>query len=506
MKLNRVCKCMAIVFFCVLLCGQMLSCGKKTDFSIDQFERGQEKKERIYTFDAEDRSAAAQYDAQKLKAFAEWVRGITVEYGYEEFFDYSAAMQGIYVDHAVEQHRFCALDESGKLTKEYLCEIVKENTSRYLEDSRDDLIRPIEDEALLLRFCEIIVESTNEALQKVPSIDRARVLCNLGNLKIVERAAATDLAAVEPGMVLHVNRNMANMYSIMSKNGMYFTMVHETMHILQFGCTCEQIPNCKRRCGLAHAYIGQGQDFSDWTWLAEASAEQMAALLLDQAPKTYRNMVGYLLTMDLCTMLQKNVPANYAETLSFGYDPEPLFDLFGCSNETERQELYHAMYALEMIQQEPQDFKDAFAKLYGKEFADETAADFKYRIKRPVVLTFAKRFYENLAATVAEEALTENDILFLLTLLDSTLNYHINFGSENEAEYNAEFEARYRALRDAFFDCFSGIDEADYAAYTAKGENGRLCAGMQWLPNEKQRFLTDKYEGLAKEYKFLSQP
>ncbi len=166
----------------------------------------------------------------------------------------------------------------------------------------------------------------------------------------------------------------------------------------------------------------------------------------------------------------------------------------------------YAMYALEMIQQEPQDFKDAFAKLYGKEFADETAADFKYRIKRPVVLTFAKRFYENLAATVAEEALTENDILFLLTLLDSTLNYHINFGSENEAEYNAEFEARYRALRDAFFDCFSGIDEADYAAYTAKGENGRLCAGMQWLPTEKQRFLTDKYEGLTKEYKFLSQP
>lgn len=121
-------------------------------------------------------------------------------------------------------------------------------------------------------------------------------------------------------------------------------------------------------------------------------------------------------------------------------------------------------------------------------------------------MTFVKRFYENSAETVAEEALTENDILFLLTLFDSTLNYHINFGSETEAEYNAEFETEYRVLRDAFFDCFSGIDEADYAAYTAKGENGRLCAGMQWLPTEKQRFLTDKYEGLTKEYKFLSQP
>ena len=89
-------------------------------------------------------------------------------------------------------------------------------------------------------------------------------------------------------------------------------------------------------------------------------------------------------------------------------------------------------------------------------------------------MTFVKRFYENSAETVAEEALTENDILFLLTLFDSTLNYHINFGSETEAEYNAEFEAQYRVLRDAFFDCFSGIDEADYAAYTAQGENGRL--------------------------------
>lgn len=138
--------------------------------------------------------------------------------------------------------------------------------------------------------------------------------------------------------------------------------------------------------------------------------------------------------------------------------------------------------------------------------ANKTAADFKYRNKRPVILTFVKRFYENSAETVAEEALTENDILFLLTLFDSTLNYHINFGSETEAEYNAEFETQYRVLRDAFFDCFSGIDEADYAVYTAKGENGRLCAGMQWLPTEKQRFLTDKYEGLTKEYKFLSQP
>ncbi len=76
------------------------------------------------------------------------------------------------------------------------------------------------------------------------------------------------------------------------------------------------------------------------------------------------------------------------------------FDLFGCENDKEREEIYHLMYALEIMQMQPDDVKTAYKDIYGIEWSDTVEDDVVNKVKRPVVMTLTKNFYRDLAEAV----------------------------------------------------------------------------------------------------------
>lgn len=483
------------------VCITFSSCGKKSGFSEESLAVRENTLTHSYTFDSDNSSRELSFDTDMLNNFVSAVKALNIDYGYDEMFNYQKAMEGMNADFTVERHKNSALDENGILTKEHLLEIVNKNTADYLNSVATGIIHKIDDRDFLLRICEIIVQATNDILNQYPEIDKARVYCNLGNLKIVEKKSALDFAAVEPGMILHLNGNTAQIADIMEGKSMYSVIVHETMHIIQYGCSCEPDKSCIRRCGFARAHSEWEQDYSDWMWLEEASAERMACLYSDVQPMTYENMVKYLTTLDFVTMLQNDVPADYLEVLSFFGDSNKLFELFGCENERDRKEIYRLIYALEMMQMKPDDVKDAYKKNYGVELSDSVADDFNLKIKRPILQTATKLFYINLAHTVLSGALSENDLFFLINLYESTLNYHLCFDMEKYDSYNAEFLKWYKQIKESFWPCFSNADENEYATYNIIKAGSILNAGMNRLDSGKKIFLADKYQAVEKAYK-----
>jgi len=479
-----------------------LACKEETSLSLDDLKKPEGTVTTAYSFQAEDTSGELLFDENKLQEFQTLLTSTRVEYGYEELFDYEKALWGIQVDHTVSEHRYSALDSDGKLTKEHLLEVVKANNVAYLSKNTS-LLKKLDDE-YLLRICEILVEVTNDTLEKYPDIDRDRVYCNLGYLKVIEKGGALDFAAVEAGMVLHVNRNMAKLVGATTSGSMYQVLVHEAMHIIQYGCSCEEIEGCIRRCGLAHAYSStiMEQDYSDWIWLAEGSAERMASLYAGVEPMTYTNYVNYIASLNLATVLQPDVPANYVETLYFYSDLDRLFTLFGATTEEEKQEIYQMIYALEIMQSEPGDVKEAYKKHYGTEWSDQIRDEVNNTVKRPIVQTLTKCFLNHLAEAIRSNSISKNDFLFLLNLYESTINYHLRLDNENHDQYNGEFVAWYGSLQSALFASLENVTAEDYEQYVSDDGAAVIHAGMNWLDEQKQSFLISRFEANRCEYKF----
>lgn len=480
----------------------LCACKDEIDFSINDLDAHQNTIVSTFSFNANDESDSATLVNDRIKDFQEMLSGTSVEYGYNELFDYQKALAGMMVDHSVVEHKYSVLNAEGKLTKELLFDIVRKNNVDYLKN-QTSLLSDIEDDDFLMRICEIIVDTTNHFLEKYPDINKNRVYCNLGYLKIIEKKSALDFAAVEPGMILHINRNTAQMVDLFTSLNMYSVLVHETMHILQYGCQCELYNGCQRRCGIAHSYPNQEQDYSDWIWLAEGSAERLASLYANVEPMTYKILVNYILTLDLATMFRNDIPANYIETICFYPDVDKIFSLFNANTEAEKYEIYQMIYALEMMQNEPNDVKDAYKKYYGTEWTDEIRDDLNNKVRRPIVMTLTKTFYINLSNVITKNKVSKNDVLFLMNLFDSTINYHLRFDQPDYDSYNAEFVTWYKTVQSKFLGLFDNISIDDYKSYNAKSNDTTINASMKWFDDNKKEFLVEKFEDHFCDFKFL---
>ncbi len=478
----------------------LCSCGSSNQLTLSEFQPKENTEEKEFVISEAEEAVTLAYDEEKLQDLQAAIKSYTVEYGYDELFCYEKAMQGAYVDSSVTEHEYSALDTEGLLTKENLYELVLKNNEVYLETAMKSIVKEL-DRKIILQICEIIVDVVNHMLEEYPDIDKERVYCNLGNLKIVEKVSALDYGAIEPGMVLHVNRNTAALLERNDNANMYNVIVHETMHILQFGCSCEQIEGCERRFGPSHAYIGWEQEYADWTWLGEGSAERMACLYMGAEPMTYLNHINYILTCDLVNVLRDDVPANYIESLYFYDDADKLFYALDAETEEEKQEAYKLIYSLELMQMEPQDLTEAYERIYGIEWTEEESGDVFNKIKRPILKTITKKFFDNLAEVIMTKEITKNDLMFLLNLYESTMNQHLHLDNAEYNQYNAEFVTWYREYRKMLFDTFENLSLAEYREYVAGDGVNAINATMEWVSSEKKELLVEKYVAHQCKYK-----
>lgn len=429
---------------------------------------------------------------------------LQVDYPYAHMYQLEEVKKRLNFDASVQQHRYSALDETGILTSTHLLQLVKENNKAFMANEPFGY-KTVEDD-YIAELCDFIVQVINTMQQKYPNVDWDRVYCNLGHLKILYDVGMLDYAQVSEEIVLSINKNNTEIIlNLKGPDGFTRVLTHEIMHIMQIGCTCEEIAYCGRRAGIAVYWDDFSLNTTDWTWLVEGSAERHMCTLTGGEAVSYQFKMDYLCSLTMSVLLRDSVKADTMETLCFYSDPALLFQAFGCETQSQQDELLNMMITLQILQMQPKNFHIQYKEKTGVDLtADEDAMNqFSYALKPAACTTLAKEFYENLIPFLQNNPLPCNDLFFLMNLFEGHLNQHLTYTNASKTEINQPFIRSYCTMRDTLFAALAadnpGVDVAAlYTAYniTASGEK-LLNAQLAMLPAEKLAFLAERAQWQA---------
>ena len=114
-----------------------------------------------------------------------------------------------------------------------------------------------------------------------------------------------------------------------------------------------------------------------------------------KTPLVYKNMVGYLNTLNLITLLRPDCGADSIAAGQLSCDPDRIYEIFGAADSEEKQEIAEMLYSICYIQNEREDFEQAYEKKYGS--IQDRRNIVKREMKQSVAKTMTKYFYRNLA-------------------------------------------------------------------------------------------------------------
>ena len=502
MKLSRFYRVFALLLTVCLLTG-LCACSDAPRQQLPEFSTDfPESEPNPYTLAPLD-SEILYLSPETLQAVLS-VTGELTDYPYADLYGLEAVKARLQFDATVETHQFSALDASGNLTGENLTRLVKVNNDQFMAD------KPFGYEAVsdsdILKISNFVVDIVSRMLKSHPEIDPNRIYCNLGNLKILCKTGMLSYAQVNEKMVLCLSGTSANIANVLEGEvGYSRILVHEIMHILQMGCTCEEIENCSRRAGICCYYEDDTLNFADWTWMVEGSAERHMCKLTGSEAVSYQYKMDYLCSMTMAILLRPEVDADTMENLCFQSDPELLFQAFGCETQLQRDELIRLMITMQILQMQPEAFYYEYQQKTGIDLKadEETQNQFSYSLKPAVCITLAKEFYENLADYMTKNYVSANDLFFLMHLFEGHLNLHLDYGKQEKAQYNKPFMDFYGQLRDTFLTGLQGDNpqldiQGLYDSYNILSDGVHALNG-DWsgLPDEKREFLLERAQWQA---------
>lgn len=478
----------------VLLCTSCSS-GQKARPSLNTDFR---EKENPFTF-RETSTEPILFSEDAAESLKKAVSAVEAVYPYEDLYELEEVKKRLNFSVSVEKHAFSALNASGELDGDHLASLVKANSDAFL-DTKPFGYKRVEDE-YLGELCTFIVRVVSAMREKYPDLDWERVFCNLGNLKIAYDKGSLNYAQVSDEMILGINENNTHIVEVMEgADGFSRVLTHETMHILQMGCSCEDLGEGSRRAGICVYWDDFTLNTADWTWMVEGAAERNMCKLTGGDAVTYQYKMDYLCSLTYSVLLRPQVQADTLDLLCFYDDPELFFTAFGATEEQEREELIKMMITLQILQIQPNAFHTVYKEKTGVDLkADEDAMNaFSYALKPGICTTLAKEFYSNLASFLQENDVSRGDLFCLLALFEGHLNQHLRFSDESKAEINKPFFTAYAAMRTALFDLLKKENgeadfEALYAAYDlTEGGGSTLNATLGSLPEEKREFLLER--------------
>lgn len=497
MKSYRFSSMLALVLaVAVLVCG----CGGKPESRPDltAYTAG---RQLAYTFGAGP-SGTVSLSPAGAQAVLATVEAQRPTYAYTELYQLEEVKSRLDFTVAVEHHARDARNGAGVLDAAHLAGLVAANNAAYM--AQEPFGYKVVEQDYVEEICAFLVEVVEAMLARYPTIDRERIYCNLGHLKILYDVGSLSYAQVTHDLVLALSAtNNKILTGLKGEDGFSRVMTHETMHLLQIGCPCEQIERAGRRCGICIYWEDFTLNFADWGWFFEGSAERNMCNLTGKDAITYQYKMDYLCSFTLSVLLRDGVAADTMETLCFQSDPEQLFAAFGCENEAQREELLNMMITMEVLQMQPEEFFLQYEKRYGSDPREDEEGfnQFLYGLKPAVCLSLAREFYTNLTAFLQENPLPENDLFFLLSCFEGQINQHLTYAAESKAAVNAPFLDGYRAMRDALFAELTAQDGPDvaarYAAYSLMAWEGVLNATLSALPQAKRDFLAERAEWMA---------
>ena len=419
----------------------------------------------------------------------------------EKMFELEEVKTKTAIDFGVEKHDKSIADSNGNIDISAFAAAVAVNNESYLENKVFGLENLEENE--IFKICEVIVATVEKAKEKYPELDWNKVYCTLADLKILMKTGLLSFAQVDKERVLSVNPFTASISEMRDGKNSYFNvLVHETVHMIQIGCPCEEKQHemISRRCGLSCFWDDFSANTADWPWLIEGSAEYFMSKLTGISPRTYKFKVGYINSYTMSAILNDNVNVDDMAKLCFSNDINDLYNVFSCETQEEKDNFLRLLITTQMLQ----DDSDAFAGRYKDAFgidisqSDDADAEFRYSVKPTICISFAKEFYENLTALLNNKEIPLNDVFFLINIFESHINTHLKYTSSDNYKYNKIFVSKYLTVRDAFFDRLgktNGISDCEekYLSYEMFDETTlKINASISFLSEEKRDFFSER--------------
>ena len=446
------------------------------------------KPEGMYSLSAQQ-GIAVSVDPEQAQQFLASLEEITVTYPEEELFQLPEVMHRLEISLQVDAHTDTSSDvwDAQKLTQRILS-----NNEAYLQAHTFGFESTLRDK--VYELCTLILNSTEKIFSLCPEMDRERIGCVLWNMKILNKPGMLAFAQVNNDRVLCISDNSASILeNLQGEGAMEKVLVHETMHLLQIGCPCENAEGLDRRAGVCVAWKDFSVATTDWTWLVEASAERNMCDLLQTEPTTYEYLLRYLTLFDLA-LLPGTAEETTLQQLSFYADVERLFSLFP---DLSREDLVGLMIATQLEAVEPKGFLDAYAQARGVALdADpEVESAFYLGLREGICRMLTRVFYGNLLSWVESGSVTQEDVCLMISLFEGQVNSLIKFTRAENQEPYGEFLTEAKNLRESFFRVL-GLQPSVYDDYTA-AEGEVLNAQLLSLKDGERSFLVEEAAALA---------
>ena len=422
-----------------------------------------------YTDNADRRLQVGNYEGidinlgnENYKEYLNWVDSKDVTYVYAHLYDvdYVLGEANKYTSQVNSQsHKHTDLITSiNKIpTVDQIYNQINSNTQEYLRTHPGYTALSND---YLTKVSNILVSMVEEYYDDWSKEDKERIYCMLNDIKLVgidstnfqinELQQVYNARVTDDGVIM---LDLEQMKYLGDEQTIDKTLAHEIAHLFQRMCPDHRIAE--------YTQIGNSQYFDSveeagkansihFQWLYEAAAEQMSMKEYDSpTPLVYNNMVGYLHTLDLITLIRPGYEENSIAISQMSTNPNAIYEVFGAKTEEEKKEIAHMLYSICYIQTEREDFVTVYEKENGSIAGKEL--EVKKIMKESVIQTMTKYFYRNLAERVHNGDVTLQDTFYLINTFESALNLHIIYDDESRIEYNDEAISFYVEAQDKFF-------------------------------------------------------
>ncbi len=393
------------------------------------------------------------------------------------------------------EHRREFQFKNGKVDATSLYEIVKDNNDNY------NYSVTFSDEELAY-ICDLLAQNLNYSLATNPYVDRTALGCVLSNLKIfrendVTNARITDdgVLAISPDRIEDIKTNVAGTIDLFEN-----TIFHEGGHFGQINCDDEIDRTKGAKLGFSQKWDNEAINSLYWKWYMEASAESIMMDQTEDANLVYTNQVDYLKYLKLVLVMRPEFKAEDLENVSYSRSREDFFALFGDLDESEKNRIIDIMYAIELIQNENDDFERVYLSHIGSADVALNAEEWvqiKRELKSGIAINLSAMFYKNLADAVLNGRVSLNDVYHVISVFEAEIESHNTYDSLHRYEANKPFIDAYIEMQNAFFStltCDYSYDEMleGFDTYSYSCE-----ANFEHLDSSQKEFIEMRREELT---------
>lgn len=464
--------------------------------------------EYVYKIEVGDDIAVDSYNNTSITAsessvnyFITELENKKVNYKYEHLYNVDYALENY---NRKETNKTSNVIANGKLSSSLLFNLVKENNNVYLKDKSSHNImakfEKIKDKDLKI-ICDKIAEVINNQVASDSSLNINKVTANFKHLKIVYDVASFSCAYVNEDLVLAINEGyIENIFNINERRDTYDdVIVHEIMHLIQY-----QSSNMNEEDGVE---IGPFVSYPDsekvnplnLTWILESSAEENMANYLNVDISSYKNMIGYLKTLNLSCILDENVDDNDVYNVGYTTNLDSVFKLFGATTSSQKKDVINCLFNIQIAQTDNENFYKAYEAYYGINLKDndEERLKVKKEMLRESLLQLTKNYYKNLAVNAKTGKMSLEDSFYLMRIWEADMMYHLEYNEEDNYEICKDFLVEYKEIQDLFFSLLSNSTSYNvndlydmFNNYSMKTKNGNNYA-LDFLNKKEIEFIKE---------------